>query len=152
MASKTVYFDNAQVNRLTFSSCIKGQKTTAAGDFTVSQRMSPSSPQWIGFCVNLDSITNPQNYMLVAVDGAKIYLYKCVAGVLTNVVTMAQAWAAGDELKLIKSGTSYTIYQNNAQRGSTQVVDEATIKNNTLHTQFSTNGANTFNSPFVCQA
>lgn len=153
------YLDDVSVKQINFPSCLKTPRHTVTGDFTIAQKLTLSQDTLgcIGFCVNLDSQTNPQNYILVYVrglpGGAKIYIDTCLAGVYSSYSAAvwngsAATWNDGDELKVVKAGTSYTVYQNGVKVGVTQTIDQAAIKNNTLHMQFSNYKSNLFLTPF----
>ena len=149
-----VITDDWSLKPITFASCLKTVKITTNGDVNISQKIAVESETQIGFCFNLDSPTNPANFMLLYSTGTKVYLDKCVAGVYTNIATITQAWSSGDTLEIVKSGTTYDVYRTaiatgtRAQIGTSYTVDEATIKDNIFHMQFSTYGGSTFLSPF----
>jgi len=144
----SLFFDDATLQFITFPSCLKTQRRTPTGDFIIKQNLRVVPGTQIGFCVNLDSAVNPQNFVLVYVDGTNARIDTCLAGVYTS-YSVAQAWTDNDELKVVKTGISYTMYRNGTVIGVTQTISQANINNNTLHMQFSTFGGNVFSSPFL---
>jgi len=91
-----------------------------------------------GLVLNLDDKDSPANFVIAYHDGTMVYLEKCVAGTYTTVQSTVVAYAAGATLVVIKDGTSYSVYYNNAQVGTTRTIADAGIVDNTLHGMFST--------------
>lgn len=91
-----------------------------------------------GLVLNLDSVTNPQNFVLVRVDrsGGVVTAVKYVAGVPTTLFSTAITYVSGATLKATKSGTSYHVYYNNISVNTATVTD-AGIVNNARHGLFS---------------
>jgi hypothetical protein len=145
----TIISDDLSVKEITFSTCLATPKHTSTGDCIISQRMRLFQGKYLrmGFCINLDSLSNPQNYVLACIDGVNAFILTCLNGAYSSYST-ACVWANDDELKVIKSGTSYSIYKNGTQLGVTQTINQVAINNNTLHMQFSTHGNNIFTSQF----
>ena len=102
----------------------------------------------VGFALNVDSSTNPQNFVLVYLalitnsSNYKIYVEKCVGGAYTTVSSTTFTYSAGARLVVQKSGTEYRVYYNNALV-TAQTISDAGIVNNTLHGLFSTDASNT---------
>ncbi len=99
-----------------------------------------------GIVLNLDSATSPSSYILALLDaGGNASLYKCVSGVYTVVISASVTYSAGAVLRVIKDGTSYSLYYNNAQVGSTATIGDGSVVNNTLCGLFNTDSGNTLN-------
>jgi hypothetical protein len=151
-AAVTAYLDDASVKKLSLPSCFGVKRFyTPTGDVIAQAELTCIVNTQVGFVVNLDDATTPKNFMLAYIDGAKAYLDKCVNGVYTSVIAgTAIPYGAGKNLKLTKNDTSYSLYYGakggEVQVGITQVVDEAIIKNNLLHAQFSAYELNQFRS------
>lgn len=100
-----------------------------------------------GVVVNLDSASNPQNYVIgyLTVTGTTpaVRLTKSVNGTLTQLLTVNVTYSAGAVLEVRRSGTSYSLYYGGTQRGTTQTISDASIVDNTLHGVFSAEGGNT---------
>lgn len=92
-----------------------------------------------GLVINMDSETNPQNFVIAYYSGrdAKVYLDKCVAGVYTNLVSGAVTYGAAKILKVVKNGTTYQVSYDGSQVGTDQTI---TGMNGTRHGIFSTDG------------
>ena len=73
-------------------------------------------------------------------------LVRCVAGVYTDIISASVTYAAGATLRVIKDGTSYSLYYNNIQVGTTQTISDAGIVDNTIHGLFSTYSGNTLDN------
>lgn len=65
-----------------------------------------------------------------------------MAGTYTSVVSAAATYSAGAEIRVIKDGTAYRLYYNNALVGTGTIAD-AGIISQTLHGIFSTYSGNT---------
>jgi len=104
-----------------------------------------------GLVCNLDSVSSPANFIHAYFDGKdNIVLDKCVAGVYTNVqAATAVTYSAGAVLRVVKSGTSVTVYYNNAIVGAIRTISDAGIINNTNHSLFSTSSVNSFDNYVV---
>jgi len=95
--------------------------------------------------MDLDSAGSPANFVITYHDGTNCKLEKCVAGTYTTVITAAATYSAGAELRVIKDGTAYRLYYNNALVGTGTIAD-AGIISNTLHELFSTYSANSLDN------
>jgi len=73
-------------------------------------------------------------------------LEKNVAGTYTTVQSTAVTYSAGATLRVIKDGTKYRVYYNNALVGTEQTISDAGIISNTKHGLFSTYSGNTFDN------
>ncbi len=151
VAGKEYRFDDMSLKSINFLSCLKNQKSTSTGDFIVRQCLRVTTGTWVGFCLNMDSATNPLNFVLAFVDGVNAYLETCLNGVYTR-YSVASAWADDDEFKVTKTGTTYKLYRNNTQLGVDQTINQSAINNNTLHMQFSTYSGNQFTNRFTAMA
>jgi len=105
-----------------------------------------SAGQKAGLVTNLDSVSNPQNYILSYHDGTNVKLDKVVAGSATGVISAETAFSANAELRVIKDGTAYRVYYNDELVGTSQTISDASIINNTRHGLFSTDAANTLDN------
>ena len=82
------------------------------------------------------------NYVRAYHDGANAKLDKVVGGVVTNVITAAQAYAAGAYIWVICDGTQFDLYYNNTKIGATGTIADAALQNGTEHGLYSTNVGN----------
>ena len=107
--------------------------------------------QQVGLALNVDNASSPQNGVLVYSDGAgNIKVDKIVSGVQSNVATTAFTYSAGARLIVVKNGSEYRVYYNNALV-TAQIISDASIISNTLHGLFSTDASNTLDD-FTCYA
>jgi hypothetical protein len=150
VASTLLYADDATFQLINFPSCLKTIRYTTGGDFIIRQKLRVIKGTQIGFGVNLDSASNPQNGVFVYADGSNVRIELLKAGVWSSVLSTGASWPDDNEMQFVKSGTSYSVYRAGAQLGTTQTINEPTINNNTIHMQFSTYGGNLFTSPFLC--
>jgi len=95
-----------------------------------------------GMILNLDDASTPANFVIAYHDGTNAHLDKCVAGTYTSVISAAATYAAGAKIVAIKDGTSYSLYYNKAQVGTTQTISDAGVISNTKHGLFSTYSGN----------
>lgn len=139
----TVIVDDISVKAINFPSMLAKLKTSASGDTCIGVKLTPIACVHGGLILNLDSAINPQNYVIAyleKVNSGLTYLHidKCVGGtvaVILGGVTNPVTIAAGAELEIKKTGTTYKVYYNRALVTS-QTINEGTINNNTLHGQF----------------
>lgn len=107
-----------------------------------------------GLALNLDSVNSPSNFVLayisrLAGDGGgtiRVALDKCVSGTYTTLFFIAAVYSPGATLRVIKNGTSYSVYYNNTLVGIVQTISDAGIINNTLYGLFSTDSRNTLDN------
>jgi lysophospholipase L1-like esterase len=131
------------------------RETDSSDIAIVAEINRPTTSSVGGLILCADSATAPLNYVAVVLDlnyngsGAVYKLYKCVNGDVTLVYTVAADWTEGDRLKIIKSGTSYSIFHDRALVGITQTVNEATINNNTMHGLISLTAGVTFDNLYM---
>lgn len=94
-----------------------------------------------GLVLCMDSAVAPLNYILVYLNSNvtnAVTIDKCLNGTFSNVANISITYSAGAALRVVKSGTSVSVYYNGAQIGTTQTVSDVTIINNTRHGMFST--------------
>lgn len=112
-----------------------------------------------GVVVNLDSTTNPQNFVVAYLDNASgiltnIVLEKCVGGTYTTLQTVAVTYSGGRllELRRLAGTNTYQIWYHGSQIGVDETVADAGIIGNTKHGLFGTGGGNTVDSFFAGKA
>ena len=135
--------DNIIIKSLTasevFSSISVGENDVIADVNLTKNALSIAT---FGLVLCLDSAAIPANYLVCYLDRSAITLGKIVAGVFTQLITASITYSAGATLRAIKSGTSVSVYYNNAQVGTIQTVSDAGIISNTLHGLMSTDPLN----------
>ena len=67
---------------------------------------------------------NATNFVLAVVDRGSntAKLLKLIAGTWTQIISGAVTYSAAAELKVVISGTSYSLYYNTIQVGTTQTI------------------------------
>lgn len=96
-----------------------------------------------GLVLNLDSTSNPQNYIVVYTDGIQLYAEEFVAGVGANKTTAGITYSAGAILRVVREGTQCRLFYNNAAVGTLLTM---TANTNTKHGLFSTSANNSFDN------
>lgn len=140
--SDAVFFDNLQLQTLTLSTLFASLESSVADILIdIDIAVDPAGTQ-AGVVMNLDDVATPANFVIAYHDGTNAILEKCVAGTYTGVISAAAAFSADATLRVIKDGTSYSLYWNNVQVGTTQTISDAGIVDNTIHGMFSTLAAN----------
>ncbi len=142
--SFTGEIDNVSIKTLTLSTLF-ASTTHSTADVLATVAVTLTAGTQAGLVVNLDSAATPANFVIAYHDGTNCKLEKCVAGTYTTVITAAATYSAGAELRVIKDGTAYRLYYNNALVGTGTIAD-AGIISNTLHGLFSTYSANTLDN------
>jgi hypothetical protein len=127
-----VTFDDVVVKQLTlstlFSSLSVGQQDVVADvDLVVT------SDTQAGLVLCLDDASSPANFLIAWHDGSNAHLEKCVAGTYTSLINTAATYSSGATLRVVKDGTSVSLFYNNAKVGTTQTVSDAGVKDNTIH-------------------
>jgi hypothetical protein len=115
-------------------------------DVDVSVPLTIVSRTQAGIVICLDSKTSPANFIIAYHNGTNARLEKCVAGTYTQLIDSAAAYAAGRILRVVKSGTSVSLYYNGVQIGITQTVSDAGIISNTRHGMFNAYEGNSADS------
>jgi hypothetical protein len=140
-----VRFDDVSLKPLTLSSLFS-TVSTSDSDVIADAGVTVVTGTQAGLVLNLDSTSNPQNFVIAYRDGGNVKLEKMVNGTYTTVQTTASTYVAGATLRVIKDGTKYRVYYNNALVGSEQTISDASIINNTKHGMFSTYEGNSFDN------
>lgn len=142
-------FDDVEMYELSTASLFSLVEHSSS-DVDISAAVTrPASGYWqVGLAARVDSAVNPQNFvvmMSVNTNGTHaIHILKCVAGTYTTVQATTVTYVAGARYRLVCSGNDVSIYYNESQVGTTQVVSDAGIISNTLHGLFSTSADSVF--------
>lgn len=93
----------------------------------------------VGIIFNLDSITNPKNFLLAAFNGVyTVSLRKCVNGVYTTLTSGTVSYAANAEIKVTNVLNTFTLWYKGAVVGTPQTVTDVGIINNGVCGVFAT--------------
>lgn len=135
-----LYLKDVVVTRYALSELITTTETSTRDVIaTVSIATSPAGTQ-AGLAVGIDSATDPKYGVIAYHDGTNAKLDKLVNGTWTNVISAAATWANDAEIRVIRDGTTFRLYYNNAQVGATSTI--ADVGDGTLHGLFSTYSGN----------
>ena len=128
--------DNVVFRPLTLSQLISVTDTSTRDCIcTVAISTTPAGTQ-AGLAIGIDSATDPKYGVIAYHDGTSCKLDKLVNGVWTNVISAVATFSANAEIRVIRDGTSFRLYYNNAQVGATSTV--ADVGDYTLHGLFNT--------------
>ncbi len=147
VSSDVALVDDVSVTELSIPELIR---VTDAGssDFVIVMKATAARGLHYGIAANVDNPANPQNFVLLVMEGNAVRLLKCVAGVFTEVASAALGRTNGAETILTKSGTEYHAIHNSValttNAGST--IADAGIVSNTYHGIFSTHSSITFDN------
>lgn len=119
--------------------------TVSTPDVLAEAAVTLTAGTQAGLVLNLDSAATPANFVIAYHNGTNCLLEKCVAGVYTTVISAAATYSAGAVLRVIKDGTAYRLYYNNALVG-TGTISDAGIVSNARHGLFSTYSGNSFDN------
>ena len=145
-AGDVFYIDNISLKPLTLSELVNTVQTSTKDVIaTINIPIVSGTGAWGGVALNVDSATNPQNMVIGITNTSKAILTKMVNGVWTEVISGNITWVSNAELRVIKDGTTYRLYYNNALVG-TATISDASIVNNTRHGLFSTDVKNTLDN------
>jgi len=140
-------FDDVSTQQLSVVDCIAAYDYGAA-NVQVSVDLTIPYDTHAGLILNLDSTSNPQNYVLVTHNGTTgddVEVWKCVGGTLSRVSTTAASYSAGATLRARRDGNSVWVYYNDAYITKATISD-AGIVSGTIHGMFSTYVANTLDN------
>ena len=91
----------------------------------------------------LDNYTTRQNLINAYHDGLNIYLEKCVAGEYTGLIETPSTFISDAKLEIRRpSGNNFELWYNGSQVGLTQVINDASIINNSYFGMLSTYSIN----------
>ena len=135
-------FDNVYAKPLTLSSLFS-TVTESTVNKVVSAGVTLTPGTQAGFVLNLDSASNPQNFVIVYHDGTNLRMDKSVNGVYTSLKTNAAAYVPGATIRVAKNGNNYDMAYNGTDYGVATISD-ASIVNNSLQGLFSTYAGNSF--------
>jgi len=146
-AGDVFYIDNISLKPLTLSELVNTVQTSTPDILaTVNTPTANTRGSWHGLALNVDSATDPQNMVLAIYNTYTLQLIKMVNGVYTTLISGSVNWVSGAELRVIKDGTTYSVYYNNTLVGTSQTISDASIINNTRHGLFSTDVRNTLDN------
>lgn len=140
--SASLYFDDLSLKKLTTAD-LPATLNAGVADVTVKGNWTTPQGVVVGVIMNLDSVSNPQNYVLLIINGHLQYLQllKCVAGTVTQVVLPTITYVAGASVELRKTGTTYKCFYNGVQAGVDQTISDVGIISNTIHGLISTHSS-----------
>ena len=120
-ASTTSYIDDASVKAILLSSMLSSLGTWAGRDGTYTCHPTVATKTQAGMAV---AYLNATNFVLAVVDRGSntAKLLKLIAGTWTQIISGAVTYSAAAELKVVISGTSYSLYYNTIQVGTTQTI------------------------------
>ncbi|TXH48065.1 MAG: hypothetical protein E6Q97_25695 [Desulfurellales bacterium] len=136
-ATSDVTIDNVSVRQIPLSDLLSLYIPTAP-DVSFGADLTVVSGTQAGLALNWDSSSSPANGVIAYIDGDKVKLEKCVAGVWTTVITAPVTYSANARLSVSKTGTQYQLHYNGAPVGSANTISDVGIVNNTRHGLFST--------------
>ena len=134
-ASSSLYFDDFSLKKLTTAD-LPATLETGQANVTVKGNWAIVKGSHAGVIMNLDSVSSPNNWVVLIQNGSSgnLYLWKCVAGTISQVVASAVTYVAGAAVELRKTAaTTYQMWYNGAQVGADQTISDASIISNTRH-------------------
>lgn len=141
----SVYIDDASTKALTTAD-LMCTRILGKSNVDISIPLTVSKGTQAGIIICLDNKDTPANLILAYHDGTNARLLKCVGGTYTSLINTAATYGAGQILRVVKSGTSVSLYYNGTQIGATQTVSDAGVIGNTRHGMFTTYSGNSIAS------
>ena len=141
----TYYVDDASIVLLTLSDLLALQLRSTQ-DGIMDADLVVSAGTQAGVAMNWDSDSSPANGVIAYHDGTNARLEKNVAGTWTEVISAAATYSANAKIRIIKDGTSYSLYYNGAKIGATVTISDAGVKDNKYHGTFDTYASNTIDN------
>jgi hypothetical protein len=119
----TIYLDDASVKLITLASMLVSVGTRAGRDGTYICTPTVAAESQAGMAVAYLGATD---FVLAVVNRAltttTAKLLKYISGTWTQVITGSITYGATKQLKVVISGTSYSLYYDNVQVGTTQTI------------------------------
>lgn len=137
----TVYVDDLEIRKLDFKHLMAVRNFgTSNIDITV-QVMKCRGPRF-GIVLCVDDINNPRNFITADVNQTtaninhSVRIYKYVDGVLTSLVNVGLEELDINTVRVVKNGSTVSIYNNGTLAGTPQTISDSSIVNNTYHGLF----------------
>lgn len=148
-AGKIGKFDDCSVKPMTLASMFSTRPYSTHA--TTKARATVTAGTRAGVVANLDSASNPQNFVIVSHDGVQTArMSKCVAGTYTEwSATVAYVAGAYVEVRRPAGGDIWQMFYNGSQVIADQTISDAAIKAATLHGMFNSYSGNTL-TDFSC--
>lgn len=97
--------------------------------------------------------TDANNYVRTYHDGTNVKIDKVVAGVTTNVASVAKTYSAGADLEVVWHETTIRVYYNGNQLNNDgYTISDAALQTGTQVGVYSTNAGNSVTTDFECFA
>lgn len=139
-------FDNVSVKQISFPTTL-ATADLGTSDVMLDTNITRTAGTQAGIALNVDDESNPQNMVLVYLDGVgNCVVDKLVNGTWSTVASTAITYAADAQLRVVKDGTGYSVFYNGSLVGSTNTISDATVVDNTIHGLFSTYEGNSFSA------
>ena len=153
IAFDTIISDDDSIKIFTLSELIASLQDVATPNVVIDATLAAyTEGTQIGIVARLDSAAAPANFIIAYQDDANVKIDECVAGVYTNLATVASAFAASDVLRLDLSSANYRLYKVTSAGVATLISASTTnVLTGNLHGLFSTYSANTFSKVTVMQ-
>lgn len=91
----------------------------------------------------LVAYVDANNHVRAVHNGTNAQLIKRVSGSDTNVISTAATYSANAEIRVVREGTAYRLYYNNALIGSQQTISDSVFNSITKQGLYTTDTANT---------
>jgi hypothetical protein len=128
-ASKSIYVDEVSAKPLTFSTThtLLGTRTTRSGTYTCHPTLSEFLQ--VGMLI---SYADDSNFVMMFLDHSgdqvRAKLQKCIAGVYSSeLLAISVTYGAGKALACMVNGTSYSLFYDNVQVGTTQTISDVSL-------------------------
>lgn len=91
-----------------------------------------------GIAVSCNTATAPTSGIIAYHDLSRIYLYKFVNNVYTQLLNIVEPFVAGNSISIVKNGTNVSLFYGGIQKGATQTISDAQIVDNIYHGLYAT--------------
>lgn len=113
---------------------------TGVTDAIVTAKVTRSG----GVAGALVAYVDSNNLIRAVHNGTNALLVKRVGGSDTNVISAAATYVAGADIRVIREGTAYRLFYNNAAVGSVQTISDAVFNGVTVQGLYSSDDNNSF--------
>lgn len=154
IASRTAWIDSIILKPINLNSMFSTVSTNSI-DVSSSTNITLAKGTQAGIVLNMDSSNDPQNFIIVYLDGNdNLLVDKCVNGIYTNIYQGSAIYVPSATLQVITNHSNSSTLNIQVFYAGLQIVGEASVTdsaiiNNMIYGVFSTNSMNGFDEFYL---
>lgn len=124
------YIDDCSAKEIDITSILYGFDFENASNVSL-RLVARNINSQVGVIINCDSFTNPQNFIAVVAHSSALRMYKCVAGVLTQLQSVTNVFHFNKRIQVLRLPSNvYEMRYEGKRIGTNQTVNDVGIINN----------------------